>query len=57
MKLTQDFYCREDVIQVSRELLGKVLCTQMNGALARVVITETEAYAGVSDKASHAFGG
>ena len=51
------FYRREDVVQVSRELLGKVLCTRTNGAVTRAVITETEAYAGVGDKASHAYGG
>jgi DNA-3-methyladenine glycosylase len=38
-------------------LLGKVLCTQLDGLLTKVVITETEAYAGVTDKASHAYGG
>lgn len=57
MKLTQQFYCREDVVRISRELLGKLLCTQVDGVLTRVVITETEAYAGITDKASHAYGG
>jgi DNA-3-methyladenine glycosylase len=51
------FYRRDDVVQVSRELLGKVLCTRVNGAVTKAVITETEAYAGVGDKASHAYGG
>ncbi len=51
------FYHRNDVVQVSRELLGKVLCTRTNGAVTKAVITETEAYAGVGDKASHAYGG
>lgn len=57
MKLPQEFYCRDDVLQISRELLGKVLCTQVDGVLTQVVITETEAYAGTGDKASHAYGG
>ena len=57
MKLTQEFFCREDVVRISRELLGKILCTQVDGVLTRVVITETEAYAGITDKASHAYGG
>ena len=39
-----------------RELLGKVLCTEIDGQRTSVVITETEAYAGVHDKASHAYG-
>jgi DNA-3-methyladenine glycosylase len=38
-------------------LLGKVLCTRVRGAMTRAVITETEAYAGISDHASHAYGG
>jgi DNA-3-methyladenine glycosylase len=56
-KLQAAFYDRDDVVQVSRELLGKVLCTRVNGALTSAVITETEAYAGVGDRASHAYGG
>ena len=40
-----------------RDLLGKVLCTSLNGELTTTMITETEAYAGVADKASHAYGG
>ena len=57
MKLTTAFYTRPDVVQISRELLGKTLCTRFDGRLAKAVITETEAYAGVTDKASHAYGG
>lgn len=57
MKLAAEFYQRADVVRVSRELLGKVLCTRVNGAVTKAVITETEAYAGVGDRASHAFGG
>lgn len=55
--LAREFYLRDDVVAVSRELLGKVLCTDIDGAPTSVVITETEAYAGTSDRASHAFGG
>ena len=57
MKVSLDFYIREDVVQISRELLGKVLCTKLNGQVTKAIITETEAYAGVGDKASHAYGG
>lgn len=57
MKLPASFYTRDDVVEVARELLGKTLCTRINGGLAKAVITETEAYAGVSDRASHAYGG
>ena len=38
-------------------MLGKVVATKIDGVLTRAIITETEAYAGVGDKASHAFGG
>jgi len=57
MKLERHFYLREDVVQISRELLGKVLCSKIDGVVTKAVITETEAYAGVGDRASHAYGG
>jgi len=56
-KLSADFYQRDDVLLISRELLGKVLCTHFQGKLTNGIIVETEAYAGVTDKASHAYGG
>ena len=56
-KLGIDFYQREDVLTISKELLGKVLCTNFNGSLTAGIIVETEAYAGVADRASHAYGG
>ena len=57
MKLPESFYTRQDVVKISKELLGKVLCTRINGLLTEAVIVETEAYAGVTDKASHAYNG
>lgn len=54
MKLDRDFYLRDDVVQISRELLGKVLCTRLGGELTSGMITETEAYRGRNDKACHA---
>lgn len=57
MKLARSFYLRDDVVAISRDLIGKVLCTRIGSQVATVMITETEAYAGVSDKASHAYGG
>ncbi len=57
MKLPLNFYLRNDVVEVSRELLGKVLCSNQDDQITKAVITETEAYAGVTDKASHAYGG
>jgi DNA-3-methyladenine glycosylase len=53
-KLPVEFYLREDVVQIAKELLGKVLITQWNGERTVGRIVETEAYAGESDKASHA---
>jgi DNA-3-methyladenine glycosylase len=55
--LPNSFYTRDDVLAISRELLGKTLCTRINGGLAKAIITETEAYAGIDDRASHAYGG
>lgn len=57
MKLPDHFYRHDDVVDISRELLGKVIATNIDGVLTKAVITETEAYAGVADRASHAYGG
>jgi DNA-3-methyladenine glycosylase len=54
--LPRSFYLRDDVTTVAKDLLGKILCTDIDGIITRVLITETEAYAGVTDKASHAYG-
>lgn len=56
MKLRRDFYVRDDIVKISSDLLGKVLCTRMNDHLTKLIIIETEAYAGVTDRASHAYG-
>lgn len=53
--LPREFYTRTDVVQVARELLGKVLYTSFNDEITAGIIIETEAYAGVIDKASHAY--
>ena len=55
-KLPRSFYRHDDVVSISRELLGKVLCTNIDGQRTSVIITETEAYAGTTDRASHAYG-
>lgn len=55
--LTLDFYLKPDVVAVARDLLGKVLCTRTSDGLVKAIITETEAYAGITDRASHAWGG
>jgi|WetSurMetagenome_2_1015567.scaffolds.fasta_scaffold352149_2 DNA-3-methyladenine glycosylase len=55
--IPRPFYQREDVVLIARELLGKWLFTRFNGTITGGIITETEAYAGTTDRASHAFGG
>ncbi|KAA3632159.1 MAG: DNA-3-methyladenine glycosylase [Bacteroidetes bacterium] len=55
MLLSKDFYLRDDVIQIAKELLGKFIVTNINGNLTAGMITETEAYRGRDDKASHAY--
>ena len=56
-KLTVEFYQREDVLIISQDLLGKILCTNFHNKLTSGIIVETEAYAGITDKASHAYRG
>jgi DNA-3-methyladenine glycosylase len=55
--IPKSFYQRPDVVLIAKELLGKYVFTCFEGKLTGGIITETEAYAGVTDKASHAFGG
>lgn len=57
MILPPSFYLHEDVVQVAKDLLGKVIVTKIDGITTSGIITETEAYAGITDKASHAYGG
>lgn len=56
MILSSSYYQDEDVVMLAREFLGKVLCTRMGDKACSGIITETEAYAGITDKASHAYG-
>lgn len=53
--LPRSFYLDEDVVGLSRALLGKVLVTKINNVVTAGVIVETEAYRGAEDKASHAY--
>lgn len=55
--LDTSFYARSDVVQVARDLLGKVLCSNIDGRRTCAIIIETEAYGGLTDRASHAYGG
>ena len=55
MKLENSFYRNTDVVHISKKLIGKVLVTNLSNHLTSGIIVETEAYAGIFDKASHAF--
>lgn len=56
MKLNRDFYERDDVAVIAKDLLGKSLVTRINGQVTAGMIVETEAYMAPQDKASHAYG-
>jgi DNA-3-methyladenine glycosylase len=55
-KLPADFYERSDVVFIAKELIGKILVSTFGGYLTAGRIVETEAYNGIYDKASHAYG-
>ncbi len=44
------------MVVIARELLGKILVTRWDGVETSGRIVEVEAYAGIKDKASHAYG-
>src|SRR5580658_791798 len=56
MKLPAAYYHSDDVVALSKDLLGKYLFTNINNSITGGYIVETEAYNGAVDKASHAFG-
>jgi DNA-3-methyladenine glycosylase len=55
-KLPAAFYGRNNVVEITRELLGKILVTKFNNAITAGRIVEAEAYNGPFDKASHSYG-
>lgn len=54
--LPKEFY-RTDALVLSENLIGKTLVHRVNGVELAGIITETEAYMGEIDRASHAYGG
>ncbi len=56
-KLKPEYFQNKDVIFLAQDLLGKILFTKKNGEITAGIISETEAYFGEEDKASHAYGG
>ncbi|MBC7874998.1 MAG: DNA-3-methyladenine glycosylase, partial [Ferruginibacter sp.] len=56
-KLPASFYQNNNVLQIAKQLVGKVLVTNWDGCITSGRIIEVEAYNGVADKAAHSFGG
>jgi DNA-3-methyladenine glycosylase len=56
-KLNLDFYLGKDVVETARQLLGKILVTNIGGIYTSARIVETEAYVAITDKASHSYNG
>ncbi len=57
MRLLKQFFLHQDVVTLAREIIGKHLFTKLNSdIITGGIISETEAYAGSIDRASHAFG-
>jgi DNA-3-methyladenine glycosylase len=54
-KLEPEFYLRKNVLQITEELIGKFLVTNIDNTLTSAMIIEAEAYNGIIDKASHAY--
>jgi DNA-3-methyladenine glycosylase len=53
--LNENFYTQKDVVKIAKKLLGKIIVTYFDNTLTAARITETEAYNGITDKASHAY--
>lgn len=56
MKLPNSFYQRQNVTAIAKELIGKVLVTNVNKTLTSGIIVETEAYS-YKDRGCHAYKG
>ena len=53
----QSFFLRDDVVAIARDLIGKIILVEDQKTVKAGIIAETEAYAGETDRASHAYGG
>jgi len=54
MKLAKKYYQHEDVVFLAKDLLGKLLITEIDGVRTGGIITETEAYS-ETEKGCHAY--
>lgn len=57
MKMELLYYLNQNTLYLAKDLLGKILYTAIDGELTAARIVATEAYCGITDKASHAYGG
>lgn len=55
IRLDRNFFEREDVLAISKALLGKFLVSKIGGQYSSGMIVETEAYRAPDDKACHAY--
>lgn len=55
-RLERDFFMT-DALELSKNLIGKILVHETPLGMVRGIITETEAYMGVEDKGSHTYQG
>ena len=53
--LPAKYYQNPDTLFLAKDLIGKYLFTHINDELTGGMITETEAYLGIDDRACHAF--
>lgn len=56
-RVDRSIFSNPNVVELAQDLLGKVICTNIDGIYCEAKITETEAYSGKNDKACHAYGG
>jgi DNA-3-methyladenine glycosylase len=55
--LPKTFYLGNDVVEIARLLVGKIISTVIDGVITSGIIVETEAYRGPEDQACHAKNG
>lgn len=55
--ISKDFFLRKDVVQIAKDLLGKIIITNIDGQETSGRIVETEAYMAFTDRAAHSFKG
>ena len=54
-KIPLSFFRTKNVQNIAQDLLGKIIYVNIDGNISSAIITETEAYQGPEDKASHAY--